>query len=292
MRWLAVAIFAGFLGLGMAAQTAASQAAGSHPCSLPGLGPDAKQELSDADLLAAWNAQSARVRSLEASAAVRGWAGTTHSGRPSPALLYFRAPAWLRSTGEVPFSNRRTVDLFSNGRDFWLLTPDGKRMRLFTGPVDAPPASSDASANLRPRPLIDALHWEAGTLSAAQSPAPPANGRTRTIELDLPAEAPFPARTAAVEFDLRAGVVDGVAIRDALQRQVLELHYSEWQTTDVNSCYPRHIGIVQPLGDRKLDIRIAVVRLNSRIEPGEFRMIAPIGVPVTQLGGTTVADQP
>ncbi len=205
--------------------------------------------------------------------------------------LYFRTPAWLRATGTVPFSGRRTLDLFSNGRQFWLLVPDGKSMHLFEGPVDAPSTSTNASANLRPRPLVDALHWESGSLHPVQ-PSPAGNGATRTIRVDLPAELVSPARTADVEFDLKDGVVRQVAMRDASQRLVLQLSYSDWQPAEENNCYPRHIEVEQPLDDRGLDIRIALLRLNGRIDSREFRMMAPIGAPVTHVGDAIAAPRP
>lgn len=263
----------------------------SSSCSLPGLTPNPKESPTDKALLAAWNAQSARVKSVEASAAVQGWSDTKHSGRPSPVALYFRTPAWLRATGTVPFSGRRTLDLFSNGRQFWLLVPDGKSMHLFEGPVDAPSASTNASANLRPRPLVDALHWESGSLSPVQDP-PTGNAAMRTIRFDLPAEPVSPARTTDVEFDLTDGVVEEVVMRDASQRVVLRLNYSDWQPAEENNCYPRHIEVEQPLDDRGLDIRIALLRLNGRIDSREFRMVAPIGAPVTHLGDAIAAGRP
>ena len=276
-------MLAGFLALGIAATDLVGQTAQPATCSLPGLVPNATPAPSDADLLAAYNAQSARVHTVAAAAAVHGWAGKRRADRPGPAILYFREPAWIRATGDVPLSSKRTFDLLGNGRDFWLVAPDGKAKRLFEGPVDAPPVSASPQANLRPRPLVDALHWERGTLSAGQE-GPSAAG-TRTLLLELPAEPPFPARTAAVTFDLRGGVVTEVDFRDGAQQVELRLLYGDWQPGDDGICYPRQITIVQPEDDREFDIRIASLRLNARIGGQEFRMAAPIGVPVTQLAG-------
>ncbi|MGB9029077.1 MAG: hypothetical protein WCC27_03070 [Acidobacteriaceae bacterium] len=282
---------AGLLVSGLAAPTAAAQAAAPLSCSLPGLAPDAKQKPDDAALLAAWNTQAERVHSVEASVALEAHSERERTKRPSPALVNFRAPGWLRVTGEVPFSGKRSFDLFSNGQDFWLIVPDGKSERLFTGPVDAPEVSKLPHENLRPRPLIDALHWQRGSLSSVQDPRGMGK-ETRTIRLDLPAEAPFPARTAAVEFDLRAGVVNAVAYGDAQQRVVLHVDYDDWRQAEGSSCYPRHIAMNQPLEGQQIDIRIALVRINGRIPGGEFRMNAPIGIAVTHLAGPEGAGHP
>lgn len=276
-------VLAGFLALGIAATDLAAQAPQPATCSLPGLAPNATPAPSDADLLAAYNAQSARVHSVEAAASVHGWAGKRREERPGPVLLHFREPAWIRATGAVPYSGKRTFDLLGNGRDFWLVAPDGKAKRLFEGPVDAPAVSSSPQANLRPRPLVDALHWEAGRLDAQQDSR--ATPGTRTLLLDLPAEPPFPSRTATVAFDLRSGVVTEVDFRDAAQRVDLQLRYGDWQPGEDGICYPRQIAIDQPLDDREFDLQIASLRLNERIAGQEFRMAAPLGVPVTHLAG-------
>jgi hypothetical protein len=283
------AMLVGFLMLAIGIRPAVSQAAKPHSCSLPELAPGAPLVLPDTALLAAYNGQAARIHSIVAAAAVRGWAGTEHANRPTPALIYFREPAWLRLTGEVPFSGRRSVDLFSDGRHFWLLVPDRKTVRLFEGPVDAPADDKDPRADLRPQPMVDALRWPRGTLSSVQTPS--SDPATRIINLDLPAAAPFPARTAAAEFDLREGVVKGMKILDAAQHVVLELQYSDWQPAEQDVCFPRRIVMTQPLDKRELDIRIASLRLNERIPAPEFRMAAPIGVPVTHLPGAGTADE-
>lgn len=282
-------MLAGFLMLAIGIWPAVSQSVEPHSCSLPELAPEARPGLPDTALLAAYNEQAARIHSVVAAAAVRGWAGTEHANRPSPALIYFREPAWLRLTGEVPFSGRRSVDLFSDGRNFWLLVPDRKTMRLYEGPVDAPADAKDPRANLRPQPMVDALRWPTGTLSSRQSA--PSGGPTRSINLDLPATPPFPARNATVEFDLRGGVVNGVKIRDAAQHPEFELQYSDWQPAEHDGCFPRRIVMTQPLDNRELDIRIASLRLNERIPAPEFRMASPIGIPVTHLPGAAAADQ-
>jgi len=96
--------------------------------------------------------------------------------RPSPAILTFRAPHCCALTGVVPFSARRTFDIASDGREFRLLVPDGKIMRFFVGPVDAPPISSNPRENLRPKPIVDALHWFPAKLVSAAALGGSGNG--------------------------------------------------------------------------------------------------------------------
>jgi hypothetical protein len=128
-------------------------------CSMPGIAPASERSLSDADLLASYNSQAGLIQTVQGSVVVRAKGGPelgskVRDSRPSPAILSFRAPASLRMTGVVPFSARRTFDIASDGREFRLLVPDGKIMRFFVGPVDAPPVSSNPRENLRAQPFL------------------------------------------------------------------------------------------------------------------------------------------
>lgn len=95
------------------------------------------------DLVAVYNARASLVQSLEASAMVRAKGGKEYrtrarESRATPAMIEFRAPAWLRLTGVIPFTAKRTFDIASDGREFRLLVLDRNAMRLVVGPVDAP----------------------------------------------------------------------------------------------------------------------------------------------------------
>lgn len=125
---------------------------------------------------------------------VRGQSGAEYNVHPRgaqalPALLSFLAPDFLRLTGEIPFSGRRSFDLASDGRELRLLVPDGKFMRFLVGPVDAPATSKNPRENLRPRPLVDALHWVAATLSPPIQSSGNEQGSHHSIAVNLAAGA-------------------------------------------------------------------------------------------------------
>jgi outer membrane lipoprotein-sorting protein len=288
----------GLFAVSMTAQTSASSTPGSsasaRPCFLPGLSPNATGGVEDGNLLSAYNARASLVRSLEAAVVVRGKGGTEYGprakdSRPSPAMIDFRAPASLRVTGEIPFSGRRSFDISSDGREFRLLVPDGKVMRFFVGPVDAAATSAKPLENLRPQPLIDALRWTPGQLGRSPELSQDENEGTRTISVDLPASQGGAAKTVRLEFDLRSGVVAELAVLDASQRVVSEIHYSDWQEIAQSGkgadpvCFPRRIVLIQPRQDLQLEIKILSLELNSPIPSSQFRVAAPRGIPVTRL---------
>jgi hypothetical protein len=267
-----------------------------HPtCRTPGLDSTSAR---DSDLLNAYNLEASATESVEASVMVRANAGDEYRARvdgarqSSPGVIRFHAPAMLRLIGVVPFSARRSYDMSSDGHDMRLLVPDGKMMRLFVGAADAPAVSSNARENLRPQPLIDALHWPHGTPSTIPSQEPAGKG-PRSIALDLRGRQD--ARSASVDFDLERGVVSQLTLRDASGQPVTEVQYEDWEPVPgglAPACLPRRIHILRNQQHLEVDMKILSISLNPPFQPSQFRMIPPLGIPVTRLAAPTAKDAP
>jgi len=275
--------------------SAGSRARGGS-CSLFPVAPPAHGQLSDADILTAYRSQASYIRSLEMTAMVRATGGAEYnagkesaSARPSPAVIEFRSPASLRMTGVIPFAARRSYDVSSDGRELRLLVPDGKVMRFYIGSIDAPTVSANPRENLRPQPLIDALHWPQGRL-ARRSRAEHARQPTRVIDLDLETSAQRDAKTAEVELDLERGIIVRLTLDDKLGRSITDVRYSDWQYLtqggigDARFCFPKRIDLVEPRQHLELQMKILSLALNPAIAPATFRLNPPHGVPVTRLG--------
>lgn len=226
------------------------------------------------------------------TAMVRASAGAEYrarngGARPSPAVIKFHVPASLRMTGVIPFAARRSYDVSSDGRDMRLLVPDGKIMRFYIGSVDTPAVSPNPRENLRPQPLIDALHWPQGSLVTHASPS--AQHKTRTILLNLNVRAQKEATTAEMEFDLERGTVARLTFDDKLGHPLSEVRYSDWRymtqsnAGDAPFCFPKHIDLMESRQDLILQMEILSLALNPQIAPAEFRLNPPRGIPVTQL---------
>jgi hypothetical protein len=272
-----------------------SASAATHVCSLPGLSNSGMESLGDAQLLTAYNAQADLVRSLQAYAMVREEAGDKfglsakkQSGKLA-ATIQFQAPALLRITGVIPFSDRE-IDMASNGSEFRLLVPVKRDMRFFVGSVDASADSPNPKENLRPQPLIDALRWPKGTPANAVE-AQPADNTGRILSIHLPTARGLP-RTAQVEFDVRNGTVSALSIYGADARLLWVIHYSDWEevpnqaTGAVAGCYPRRIVLVQGQEDFQLDMRMLNLDLNPQIPTAHFLLNPPKGVPVVKLSSS------
>ncbi|HEY6488741.1 MAG TPA: hypothetical protein VIY99_06420 [Terracidiphilus sp.] len=258
-------------------------------CSLPGLAPG-RRPLSDHALLSAYNAQADAVKSVQASVLVRGQSGAEYKVKPHgaqalPALLSFVAPEHLRLTGAVPFSGRRSFDLASDGRELRMLVPDGKLMRFLVGPADAPATSKNPRENLRPGPLIDALHW---TRATAQQPViehSEAEGH-QVLGIEL---ATVQGERARVDFDLATGTVAGITMLDSKKQVVLDMHYGDWRTVlgsgdrEGAVCFPRRMELTEPRQDLHVELKVATLRVNVPIPPTQFRLLPPRGIPVTRL---------
>jgi outer membrane lipoprotein-sorting protein len=203
-------------------------------------------------------------------------------------MLSFRSPGLLRMTGAIPFSARRSFDLSSDGGQFRLLVPDGKVMRFFVGPVDAPATSQNPRENLRPQPVIDALHWSRGTLDKASGTRVGVNG-SRVIVVDLPAALDGSARKAEISFDLQHGAITNLTIHDTTARAISIIQYLDWQeiadrmNRSASVCFPRRIVVSQPRQDLQIEMKILSFRLNPQIPPSRFQLVPPIGIPVTRV---------
>lgn len=293
------------LSIGLGAQdlprSASASPAAPHGCSLPGLSNSGAESLRDAQLLTAYNAQADSVRSLQAYAMVReevgskfGLPANKRSGKLA-ATIQLQAPALLRITGIIPFSDRG-IDLASNGREFRLLVPEKRDARFFVGSVEAPADSPNPKENLRPQPLIDALRWPNGKLANAMEAQPADNtGRKISIQLLTPRGLP---RTAEVEFDLRSGTVSSLSIYGPDARLLWVIRYSDWEevanqaTGTVAGCYPRRIELVQHDQDFQLDMRILNLDLNPQIPKARFLLNPPKGVPVVKLSSSGAKSAP
>lgn len=260
-------------------------------CSLPGLAPGS-HSFSDDELLAAYNAQADGVESVQASVLVRGQSGAEYRVKPHgaqslPALLSFQAPAHLRLTGAVPFSGRRSFDLASDGRELRMLVPDGKSMRFLVGPADAPATSKNPRENLRPGPLIDALHWTRAT--ALQLGVAHSEGGHRILGVELATARGEHARSARVDFDLASGTVAGITMLDGARHVVLDFRSSDWRTVlgsggrEGSVCFARRMELTEPRQDLHVELKIATLRVNVPIPPTQFRLLPPRGIPVTRL---------
>jgi hypothetical protein len=280
------------------ATTAPGSSASTHACFVPGLVPNAHRTLSDDELLAAYNVRAVLVQSLEATVMLRGKGGSefgkrAKDSRPAPAMLSFRAPGSLRMTGAIPFSARRSFDLSSDGGQFRLLVPDGKVMRFFVGPVDAPATSQNPRENLRPQPVIDSLRWLHGTLNKTLSGTGSGMRGPRVIVVDLPVARDGSVRRADIAFDLLSGTITSLTIHDMTARAVTEIHYADWQEIadrmngSSSACFPRRIVVNQSLQNLQIEMKILSLRLNPAIPTSRFQLVPPRGIPVTPVGSLT-----
>jgi hypothetical protein len=289
---LVIGFFAGAAG----AQGSESAPAAAHEqtCSLPGLTPDTRRKPTTDDLLRAYNAQAALVHSVRGSLILHSQdeselGGQKKNSRPFPAMLSFKSPAFVRMTGVIPFAGRRSFDLASDGRQFRLLVPEGKVMRLFVGPADALQTSSDAKENIRPRMVLEAVSWLPAKLEPQANSTPAVRDGMEMVDVELTTSTRslVPAR---LEFDLRTGTLARITIPDADTKSSTAVDYSDWQSArgagagDRTTCFPRRILFTQPEQARSLEMKFMSVEVNVAIPLAQFQFAPPPGVVITRLG--------
>ena len=197
------------------------------------------------DLFQAYSTQVRLVRSLHMIASMKGTAGDEYEIGSAPlelaAIIDLVQPNLIHITGIVPYEGSRVVELTSDGHQFGLLVPEGDEKVFLTGPIDAPPQSENARENLRPRPFIEALHWEEGTMRAATGTEPTSAPDTRTLTVDVAATENTPTRKVDVVFDLTKGVVKTLTAYDNTGAPIFVASYEDWKTeTDPSSGVQRN----------------------------------------------------
>ena len=202
------------------------------------------------------------------------------------AIVDLVQPNLIRITGMVPYQGSRAVELTSDGRQFGLLIPEGGKKVFLTGPIDAPPQSENARENLRPRPFIEVLRWDEGTLRTATGADPLNASDTRTLTVDIASTESTPSRKVDVVFDLAKGVVNTLTAYDNSGTPIFEARYGDWRTaTDPSSevavgCFARHIVLVELQQDYQVDLRITDLTLNPEIPKSYFHPSPPHGIPI------------
>ena len=266
---------------------------GVRPCSLLNRSPNATHAIEADDLFQAYSTQVRLVRSLHMIGSMKGTAGIEYQTGSEPlalaAIVDLMQPNLIHVTGVVPYEGNRAVELTSDGHQFGLLIPEGGKKVFLTGPIDAPPQSKNARENLRPRPFIEALRWEEGTLRAVTGRGPAKTSDTRTLTVDVVPTENTPSRKVDVVFDLAKGVVNTLTAYDSTGVPIFEARYGDWKTEtdpssgEIQECFARHIVLVELQQDYQLDIRISNLILNSPIPKSYFHPSPPHGVPIKRL---------
>ncbi len=303
-RWAGAALVMTLCPFALAAQVThgGQLAPETLSCSLPGLPVNSGRAIAADEFLAAYNAQAARVHSVRGSLMLHSQdesesGGQKKNSRPFPAMLSFKSPAFVRMTGVIPFAGRRSFDLASDGRQFRLLVPEGKAMRLFVGPVDAVQTSSDAKENIRPRMVLEAVSWLPARRKSQADSAPAVRDGMAMMEVEL-TTSKRSLVPAQLEFDLRTGTLARITIPDADTKSSTAVDYSDWQSApgagagDQTICFPRRILVTQPKETRRLEMRFMSVEVNVAIPFAQFQFVPPPGVAITRLGPATGGARP
>jgi hypothetical protein len=179
--------------------------------------------------------------------------------------------------------------MWSDGKEFRMLMPEGNEMRFFVGSVNTPPTSSNPRENLRPHMVLEALHWSQAKLAGSSGSASKKGAGSQMIEVELTDPALGGSGMANVEFDTRSGTVSRVEMMDEASNVVTEIDYSDWHEVpnsvagEKSVCFPKRVFVSDQPQDLQVEIKFLSTEMNPLISPGQLQLIPPRGISVTRV---------
>jgi len=122
--------------------------------------PASAREASLVELVAAINAQSEAIRSINAQVDLEPTVGSVYSGvikqyHDVRSFILAKRPGMIRMVGQAPVVRAKIFDMASNGEEFQLYLPS--QQKFIVGKTTVRKAAKNALENLRPQHILEAL---------------------------------------------------------------------------------------------------------------------------------------
>lgn len=253
-------------------------------------------EASAAQLATEYNEIAREVRSVKATIELSPTAGSSYSGviqqyRNVKGFLLARRPAYVRMIGQAPVVAKNIFDMVSDGQTFRIYIPS--KQKFIVGPAGLERPAKTPLENLRPQHLLDAIFWT--EISADSHPLfeefSDSTGRYYILTVLRAAEPMEIARK--IWFDRTNLQIARLQTYGRAGRLMTDVHYSNWQTrsdapaapaaSSVTLPFPRHIILVRPHDDYRLEIQITKLTLNEELSEAQFKLDQPPGAELVTL---------
>jgi outer membrane lipoprotein-sorting protein len=254
-------------------------------------------EAAKPQLVATYNEQAEKVRTLNASVRMSSVAGSAYSGviqqyHEVGGFILAARPAMIRIIGQAPVVATNIFDMVSDGRTFRIFIPS--KNKFLIGPAQLERPANNPIENLRPQHILEALFWPPIASGEAvlfeEFDAPPSRYYVLTI-LRNPGANPEIARK--IWFD-RAGLrISRVQTYGPAGRLDADIMYTDWQRVEAASTangassppssatggvfFPREFRITRPQQDYQLTVVVTKIAVNSEIAADRFTLAQPSG---------------
>jgi outer membrane lipoprotein-sorting protein len=260
-------------------------------------------EATEPQLIAAYNEQAEKVRTLNASVRMSPVAGSAYSGviqqyHEVGGFILAARPAMIRIIGQAPVVAKNIFDMVSDGRTFRIFIPSENK--FLVGPADLERSAGNPIENLRPQHILEAIFWPAAPPEQAvlfeEFNAPPSRYYVLTI---LRNAGPNPEIARKIWFDRADLRISRVQTYGPAGRLDADIMYTDWQRVDpantANSAsnpsgsatgdvfFPREFRITRPQQDYQLTVVITKIAVNSEIAADRFTLAQPSGTELVNL---------
>jgi outer membrane lipoprotein-sorting protein len=238
-------------------------------------------------LLEQYNDAARWVKSLNASVELNPVAGSAYTGviedyRDVRGFILAQRPGSIRVLGQAPVINKNIFDMVSDGETFRIFIPS--KNKFLVGPASLERPAKKPIENLRPQHLLDAMFWQPlqthHTILFEEFESEQARYYILT-ELRQTGRAEIVRKVWFDRSDLRLSRIQIFGSNGRLQADVF---YSDWPASSgPPPAYPRHIRMVRPHDDYRLEIRITKITLNEEIPADRFHLAQPAGAELVRL---------
>ena len=270
-------------------------------------------DASQAQLVAAYDAQARSVSSVNATVRMSPVAGSAYSGvieqyHDVGGFILAARPAMIRVIGQAPVVAKDVFDMVSDGRVFRIFIPSKNAFLVGSTALERP--SKKPIENLRPQHILDALFWpelpENEPVLLEEADASPARYYVLTSLRRSGSGLEIARKIWFDRADLR---ISRIEIYGPAGRLDADIAYSQWQSdagagtaagaaaspagpSSAGPWFPREIHITRPQEDYQLAVSISKLTLNSEIGDQRFTLPQPSGTELVRVGENEPGAQP
>jgi outer membrane lipoprotein-sorting protein len=245
-------------------------------------------EASPAQLIAEYNEVARGVHSVKATMDLAPTAGSSYTGviqeyHNVKGFLLARRPGYVRLIGQAPVVAKDIFDMVSDGQTFYISIPSKKN--FIVGPANLERPAKTPLENLRPQHLLDAIFWP-----EIPADSPPlfeefSDDAARYYLLTVLRTARTVEIARKIWFDRSNLQITRLQTFGSAGRLISDVRYGDWQTKNDSPPsgpssalpYPRHITLVRPHDDYRLELRITKLTLNEELSEAQFKLEQPPG---------------